>query len=98
MAHLPAPRILTVPLIETEECAAVFEDFVEYIYTGNITLDMDTVDAIITLANKYQVEDLESIAKQFQKKHEPGMFRKYHINIKDIFMEHLKIILKINRQ
>ena len=58
----------TVPLFETEECAAVFEDFVEYIYTGNINLDMATVDAIITLANKYQVEDLEKIAKQFQKK------------------------------
>ena len=62
----------TVRLEDSEECVAVFSDFVKYLYTGNIRLNLDTVDAIITLADKYQVEDLKEIAKKFQKKHEPG--------------------------
>ena len=62
----------TIKLDESEECVAVFSDFVKYLYTGNIRLNLDTVDAIITLADKYQVEDLKEIAKKFQKKHEPG--------------------------
>ena len=46
-----------VPLEETEERAAVFEDFIKYLYTGNITLNLETINGIIALANKYQVED-----------------------------------------
>ena len=66
-----------IPLFETEECAEVFDDFIKYLYTGNITLNFDTVEAIITLADKYDVEDLKEIAIQFQKKHEPGNFKSY---------------------
>ena len=61
-----------IPLTETEECAQVFEEFVKYIYTGYICLNLDTVNAIITLAKKYLVEDLFQIAEEFQKKHQPG--------------------------
>ena len=61
-----------VPLDETEERAAVFEDFTKYLYTGNITLTLETVRGIIELADKYEVEDLKEIAEQFQKKHAPG--------------------------
>ena len=71
-----------VVLEETEERAAVFEDFIKYLYTGNITLNLDTVNGIILLADKYQVEDLKGIAKQFRKKHTPGKFlyfKKIHV-------------------
>ena len=61
-----------VDLQETEEPAAVFEDFIKYLYTGNITLTLENVMGIIGLADKYEVEDLKEIAEQFQKKHAPG--------------------------
>ena len=61
-----------VPLQETEERAAVFEDFIKYLYTGNITLKLETVNAIIELADKYEVQTLKNIAKKFRKKHTPG--------------------------
>ena len=67
-----------VPLQETEERAAVFEDFIKYLYTGNITLNLDNVKGIIGLAYKYQVEDLRVIAKQFQKRHAPGKLQFLH--------------------
>ena len=68
----------TVYLDVTEDCAAVFEDFIQYIYTGHITLNLDTVDAIITLADRYQVWDLKKIAQNFLEKHEPkGLDPKY---------------------
>ena len=62
-----------VPLDETEERAAVFEDFIRYLYTGDITLKLETVNAIIELADKYEVKALKKIAKKFRKKHTPGM-------------------------
>ena len=37
-----------VPLEETEERAAAFEDFIKYLYTGNITLNLQTVNGIIS--------------------------------------------------
>ena len=61
-----------VPLQETPERAEVFEDFIKYLYTGNITLNLETINGIIALANKYQVEDLTEIAEKFKKKHAPG--------------------------
>ena len=67
-----------VPLEETEERAAVFGDFIKYLYTGNITLNLETVKGIIELADKYEVEDLKEIAEQFQKKHAPGKLQFLH--------------------
>ena len=64
----------SVHLEETEDCKAVFEDFVEYIYTGCITLDLATVHGIITLADKYQVDDLKEIAREFVERHQPGTY------------------------
>ena len=61
-----------VPLEETEERAAVFEDFIKYLYTGNITLNLENVRGIIGLADKYEVDDLRVIAEQFQKRQQPG--------------------------
>ena len=57
-----------VPLQETEERAAAFEDFIKYLYTGNITLTLENVMGIIGLADKYEVDDLKVIAEQFQKR------------------------------
>ena len=51
-----------VPLEETEERAAVFEDFIKYLYTGNIILNLETVSSIIALSYKYQIEDLKEIS------------------------------------
>ena len=67
-----------VPLEENEERAQVFEDFIKYLYTGNITLKLVTVNAIIELADKYEVEDLMEIAEQFQKRHAPGKLQFLH--------------------
>ena len=63
-----------IPLKETEDCAEHFGDFVKYLYTGNVTLNLDNVQAIINLADKYQVEDLVEIAKTFQRKYERGNY------------------------
>ena len=66
----------TVHLNETDDCKAVFDDFVEYVYTGCITLNLDTVHGIITLADKYQVDDLKKAACRFVEKHQPGIVLK----------------------
>ena len=63
-----------VPLQETEERAAAFEDFIKYLYTGNITLTLENVMGIIGLADKYEVDDLKIIAEQFHKRQQPGTF------------------------
>ena len=65
-----------IRLDETEDCAIFFEEFVKYLYTTQITLNLGNVDAIFTLADKYRVDDLKLIARQFQKKHESGTYYK----------------------
>ena len=67
-----------VPLKETEERAAVFEDFIKYLYTGNITLNLENVNGIIGLAYKYQVEELMELAEGFQKRQQPGKLQFLH--------------------
>lgn len=47
-----------VTLGEKPECAAVFEDFLKYLYTGKIHLNFATVVPIVSLADKYNVKDL----------------------------------------
>ena len=67
-----------VTLKETEECAAVFEDFIKYLYTGNITLNLENVNGIVGLAYKYQVEELMELAEGFQKRQQPGKLQFLH--------------------
>ncbi|XP_046364641.1 BTB/POZ domain-containing protein 17-like [Haliotis rufescens] len=47
-----------ITLTEEPECVDVFEDFLEYMYTGHIHLSNHTVLPVITLADKYNVKDL----------------------------------------
>lgn len=47
-----------VVLGETPACAAVFEHFLRYLYTGKIQLDYTTVIPLVSLADKYNVKDL----------------------------------------
>jgi hypothetical protein len=47
-----------ITLGETPSCAAVFEDFLKYLYTGKLHLDFATVVPIVSLADKYNVRDL----------------------------------------
>jgi hypothetical protein len=47
-----------IVLGETPSGEAVFEDFLKYLYTGKIALDLATVIPISSLADKYNVKDL----------------------------------------
>ena len=60
MCQFGLPTDQPIPLSETEQGAEVFEDFVKYLYTGDIRLTLDNVVAIMALADKYEVEDLRS--------------------------------------
>ena len=57
-----------VTLGETPSCAAVFEDFLKYLYTGKIHLDFATVVPIVSLADKYNVKDLLKLGLDFMKR------------------------------
>ena len=53
---------------ETPSCAAVFEDFLKYLYTGKIHLDYATVVPIVSLADKYNVKDLLKIGLDYMER------------------------------
>lgn len=54
-----------VVLGETPECAAVFEVFLKYLYTGKIQLEYATVIPLVALADKYNVKDLLRLGLDF---------------------------------
>ena len=54
-----------VTLGETPSCAAVFEDFLKYLYTGKIHLNFATVVPIVSLADKYNVKDLLTLGLNY---------------------------------
>ena len=54
----PESHSSRVILQEEPECADVFEDFLKYFYNGCISLDCHTVLPLLTLADKYNVQDL----------------------------------------
>ena len=86
-----------IPLHEQEECHAVFEDFLKYLYTGRITLTLDNVQAIMALADTYDVQDLLESGNLF--KHEfQHLTCKYHIFSKSqtfVISKHTKTIFKV---
>ena len=53
---------------ETPSCAAVFEDFLKYLYTGKIHLDYASVVPIVSLADKYNVKDLLKIGLDYMER------------------------------
>ncbi|XP_052816796.1 BTB/POZ domain-containing protein 17-like isoform X2 [Mya arenaria] len=54
----PEGRSDIVVLREDPECAAVFQHFLEYLYTGQVTLEKHNVLPLLTLADKYNVPSL----------------------------------------
>lgn len=57
-----------ITLGETPSCAAVFEDFLKYLYTGKIHLDFATVVPIVSLADKYNVKDLLKLGLDYMER------------------------------
>jgi len=57
-----------VTLGETPSCAAVFEDFLKYLYTGKIHLNYCTVVPIVSLADKYNVKDLLKLGLDYMER------------------------------
>lgn len=45
-----------IVLQESEDCAKYFEDFVKYLYTGRLKLELVNAMHILTLADKYNVK------------------------------------------
>ncbi|PIK37625.1 hypothetical protein BSL78_25532 [Apostichopus japonicus] len=63
----PAPR--HIPRTdETTECAEVFEDFLKYLYSEEIALNLQNVWPIILLADKYMVSALRQVCVDFLKR------------------------------
>ena len=65
-----APSISRDVLVlgETPECAAVFEHFLKYLYTGKIHLNFATVVPIVSLADKYNVKDLLKLGLDYMER------------------------------
>lgn len=58
-----------VVLQETKACAEIFEKFLRYFYTGQISINESTVMPIITLADKYIVKDLMQVCTDYMCNH-----------------------------
>ncbi|XP_070547146.1 BTB/POZ domain-containing protein 19-like [Ptychodera flava] len=55
----------TVKLEETPECAAVFGDFLKFMYTGQVELRVSDTLPILALADKYNVALLKSVCEDY---------------------------------
>lgn len=55
-------------LTETAECAEVFEDFLKYLYSEEIALNLQNVWPVILLADKYMVSALRQVCVDFIKR------------------------------
>lgn len=60
------PKIV---LKEEPECICVFKDFLRYLYTGQIHLTHNSVLAILMLADKYNIDDLQELCKKYMCSH-----------------------------
>lgn len=58
-----------VVLQESKPCAEIFEKFLRYFYTGQISLNESTVMPILSLADKYLVKDLMQVCKDYMCNH-----------------------------
>lgn len=61
----PEGRSKRVVLREDPECAAIFEVFLHYLYTGKVTLDQTNVLPMLILADKYNVSHLSKSCLQY---------------------------------
>ncbi|KAI5727521.1 hypothetical protein M8J77_003304 [Diaphorina citri] len=62
-------RTNRVVLQETKPCAEIFDKFLRYFYTGQISINESTVMPIITLADKYIVKDLMQVCTDYMCNH-----------------------------
>ena len=69
-----------VTLGETPSCAAVFEDFLKYLYTGKIHLNYCTVVPIVSLADKYNVKDLLKLGLDYMERNVSLACKKNQVN------------------
>ena len=54
--HWNESKVDRVVLTEPVGCTDVFEDFLKYLYTGEVNLDIGTVMHILQLSDKYNVK------------------------------------------
>lgn len=52
---------------ECEECIPVFEDFLRYLYSGDVDIDVSTALPFLMLADKYNVRPLKDMLEDFMK-------------------------------
>ncbi|XP_014068018.1 BTB/POZ domain-containing protein 17 [Salmo salar] len=55
----------TLVLLETAECAAVFDNFIRYLYCGEISLCLEQATSLHKLATKYRVQGLQQGVTQY---------------------------------
>ena len=58
-----------IVLQENADCGRVFGDFLAYLYTGKITLKIESVLPILMLADKYNVRDLVMLCVKYMNQH-----------------------------
>lgn len=58
-----------ISLEEEPECQEVFEDFLQYLYTGRIHLNQTSVLPILILADKYNINDLSDVCINYMSSH-----------------------------
>ncbi|XP_022341119.2 BTB/POZ domain-containing protein 17-like [Crassostrea virginica] len=58
-----------ISLEEEPECQDVFEDFLQYLYTGKIHLNQTSVLPILILADKYNINDLSDVSINYMCSH-----------------------------
>ncbi|XP_072033724.1 BTB/POZ domain-containing protein 17-like [Amphiura filiformis] len=54
-----------IKLEETPECQAVFGDFLQCLYSGQVTVTTTTIMPIFTLADKYNIRQLRSLCERY---------------------------------
>ncbi|XP_078593670.1 BTB/POZ domain-containing protein 17-like isoform X1 [Branchiostoma floridae x Branchiostoma japonicum] len=58
-----------IELKEDPKCEAVFAEFLHYMYSGQIYMNMETVLPILVLADKYNVTNLKDLCVNFMTQH-----------------------------
>jgi len=59
-----------ITLHEEQECVKVFEDFLQFMYTGKVKRDSFIILPLLELADKYNVKGLTSICLKFMTEHQ----------------------------
>jgi len=60
-----------IVLKESTACAAVFQTFLKYLYTGKVCVDFANVIPLLQLADKYNVTDLLKVGLDFMSRNVP---------------------------